>query len=86
MEESVRNKVLTVLGKYKLLGLDTIGFIYHFEKNDYYLPFTRALFSSIEAGNLRGVTSIITLLEILVKPKKEENDKLVKEYEILLKT
>jgi len=38
MEERVRDKVLTVLGEYRLLGLDTMGFIYHFEKNDYYLP------------------------------------------------
>lgn len=79
-------RVLAMLRKYHLVGLDTMGFIYHFEKNESYQSFTTVLFSSIESGAIKAVTSIITLLEVLVKPKKEKNKYLVEEYKFLLQT
>lgn len=82
----IETKILTILKKYHLVGLDTMGFIYHFEENKDYQPFTRLLFSSIESGTIKAVTSIITLLEILVGPKKEKNEHLIEEYKFLLQT
>ncbi|MCD6231858.1 PIN domain-containing protein [Candidatus Aerophobetes bacterium] len=82
----IEAKILVLLRKYSVVGIDTMGFIYHFEKNEDYLPFTKVLFSSIEAGTIKAVTSMITLLEILVKPKKEKNKRLVEEYKFLLHT
>ncbi|MEA3485974.1 MAG: PIN domain-containing protein [Candidatus Aerophobetes bacterium] len=84
--EKVKVKILTRLRKYTLLGIDTMAFIYHFEKNENYQPFTTALFSSIESGDIKAVTSMITLLEVLVKPKKEKNNHLVEKYKFLLGT
>lgn len=75
-----------MLRKYHLVGVDTMGFIYHFEKNENYQPFTTALFASIESGAIKAVTSIITLLEVFVKPKKEKNRHLAEEYRFLLQT
>ena len=75
-----------LLGKYRVVGIDTVAFIYHFEENDIYLPFTDILFRMIEEGEIMGVSSIITLMEILVKPKREGNDEAAEEYKFILQT
>ena len=72
--------------KGKIIGIDTMVFIYHFEKNQIYSPLTFSIFESLEKGNFKGITSILTLLEILVKPKKENNSLLVERYKLLLET
>jgi len=70
----------------KIVGLDTMVFIYHFEENQLYSPLTFSIFESLEKGNFNGITSTLTLLEILVKPRKENNLLLVERYKILLET
>jgi predicted nucleic acid-binding protein len=72
--------------KGKIIGLDTMVFIYHFEENQIYSPLTFSIFESLEKGSFNGITSILTLLEILVKPKKENNSILTERYKILLET
>jgi len=70
----------------KVVGLDTMVFIYHFEENQAYSPLTFSIFESLEKGNFNGITSILTLLEILVKPKKENNLLLTERYKLLFET
>ena len=70
----------------KIVGLDTMVFIYHFEENQIYSPLTFSIFESLEKGNFNGITSTLTLLEILVKPKKENNLLLVERYKLLFET
>ena len=72
--------------KGKIVGLDTMVFIYHFEENQIYSPLTFSIFESLEKGNFNAVTSILTLLEILVKPKKENNSLLIERYKLLFET
>ncbi|MBA7536361.1 hypothetical protein ES705_28624 [subsurface metagenome] len=72
--------------KGKVVGLDTMVFIYHFEENRIYSPLTFSIFESLEKGNFKGITSILTLLEILVKPKKENNSLLTERYKLLFET
>jgi len=72
--------------KGKIVGLDTMVFIYHFEENQIYSPLTFSIFESLEKGNFNGITSILTLLEILVKPKKENNSLLIERYKLLFET
>ena len=72
--------------KGKTIGLDTMVFIYHFEENRVYSPLTFSIFESLEKGNFNGITSILTLLEILVKPKRENNLILTERYKILFET
>jgi len=72
--------------KGKIIGLDTMVFIYHFEENQAYSPLTFSIFESLEKGNFNGITSILTLLEILVKPKKENNLLLTERYRLLFET
>lgn len=68
------------LEEYKCVALDTAVFIYFFEENEEYFPLVKDIFSKIDEGALRGVTSMLTLLEVLVKPIKEERDDLVDLY------
>jgi len=72
--------------KGKIIGLDTMVFIYHFEENQIYSPLTFSIFENLEKGDFNGVTSILTLLEILVKPKRESNSILAERYKILFET
>jgi len=75
---------IALLGKHRLVALDTCCFIYHFEANRRYLPLTRLLFRRIEEGAISAVTSSITLTELLTGPKRLGNDALAQEYEELL--
>jgi predicted nucleic acid-binding protein len=59
------------------------GALFRFEENKDYLPFTRALFKLIEDGRIEGKTSIITRLEILVKPREDGNELLADQYRLI---
>lgn len=72
------------LKKHRIVGLDTMLFIYQFEKYKNFWLKTQIIFSYLEKGKFKGVTSVIGLIEILTKPKKEMNYLLVKEYQELL--
>lgn len=64
--------------------IDTMAFIYHFEENPAYTPFTRTLFQLVEAGEARGVASTLTLMELLVKPKRLGDAVAVEDYKYTL--
>ena len=80
----IEKRCRELLGRYSILGLDTMTFIYHFEENKDYLPFTRALFNLIEDGRIEGKTSVITRLEIMVKPRENGDELLADEYRLVL--
>ncbi len=68
----------------KVLALDTNIFIYHFEENPAYSPYTEELFERIESGRVRAVTSALTLHEILTGARKAGKPDLVALYRNLL--
>ena len=53
--------------------LDTNCFIYYFEDSERYASKLEIIFNRIQDGFLQGNMSTISMLEILVKPKKENN-------------
>ena len=67
-------------------ALDTLVFIYHLENNPKYKEITTRLLSSIELGEIQGVTSSITLLELLVKPLQMDDPAIVENYRYVLTT
>ncbi|MGE5123225.1 MAG: type II toxin-antitoxin system VapC family toxin [Acidobacteriaceae bacterium] len=69
---------------YPILGLDTSVFIYHFESHSKYVHLTRELFSGIETGKCSGITSTITLMEILIRPLSLGALDVARKYETLL--
>jgi predicted nucleic acid-binding protein len=67
-----------------IIGLDTTIFIYHFEANPAYLPLTSELLQGVESGKWSAVTSIITLMEINVRPLQLGRLEVARRYEALL--
>ncbi len=61
-------------------------FIYHFEDHPEFSLITEKLFDAVEKGKYRAVTSFVSLIEILVKPKREGAAKAVADYRDLLLT
>ena len=66
------------------VGLDTVAFIYFIQEHSRFLPLLRPLFTAVDDGRLRAVTSSITLLEVLVAPYRAGDSGLARNYELLL--
>jgi len=80
----IDDRVKKLLRGHQVVGLDTMLFIYSMEARSSYIPFLKAIFYYIEKGLAKGVTSIITLVEVLIKPLKDQNMQAVKNYKFLL--
>jgi len=74
------------LARHERIGVDTMVFIYHLQDHPTYAPLTHPIFEAWEEGRNFGITSVITLLEILVKPKRDGNLAASRDYEELLTT
>lgn len=72
------------LGQYSRLGLDTSIFIYSLERNPRYHELTQTILRKIESGDHHGVTSVITLMELTVRPWQQSLDKIARTYETYL--
>ncbi len=70
--------------RHRAVVLDTMVFIYEFEAHPKFSALTHGIFQALEAGKCRGVISVITLHELLVKPKKQAQLPLVLQYRYLL--
>ena len=68
----------------KRIFLDTSPFIYFIENHEKYADALERIFSGIASGNYRGITSVITLHEVMVKPIRERMTKLMKAYQEIL--
>jgi predicted nucleic acid-binding protein len=63
-----------------LYGVDTMVFVYHFEANEEFGRAAGRLLKDAEEGRCRLVCSILTLLEILVVPKRNGQEDLCRRY------
>lgn len=66
------------------LGLDTAVFIYHLEQNPRYFPLTHALLAGVEAGRWTACTSVVTLMELTVRPWQLDQPEVARRYEAAL--
>ncbi len=66
------------------VALDSSLWIYFIEEQPLFLPLIRPLFVAAEAGELRLLTSELTLLEVLVVPYRTGDGALAARYEGLL--
>lgn len=66
------------------VALDTQIFIYFIEEEDRYLSLIKPLFEAIDRGDFVGVTSGLSLMEVLVAPYRAGNSGLADRYESLL--
>jgi len=74
------------LQRHAVVGLDTVVFIYQYEDNPAYAPLTEAIFDLVEGGRIKAVTSTLTLMEVLVNPKRKGKQDLVEDYTYALTT
>jgi len=75
-----------LLKNHPIIGLDTPLFIYHLEDHPRYIPLTETVFTALEKGMNKGITSYLSLLEILTKPKREGALQAARDYEYYLTT
>lgn len=64
--------------------LDTAPVIYFVERNPQYFIITEAIFQKIDSGQMRAVTSSITLAECLVIPIHQNNESLQQDFQDLI--
>lgn len=64
------NDVLDGAGR---VGIDTTLFIYFIERSAEYSDLLRDFFRRIDSGKIDGVSSVLTLTEVLTKPVQDEN-------------
>ncbi len=72
------------LAKFTVIGLDTSVFIYHLEGHPDYLDLTQELLGGVEHGRWEAITSVITLMEINVRPLQLNLPNIARKYEVLL--
>jgi predicted nucleic acid-binding protein len=70
----------------KMVFLDTAPLIYFIEGHSAYQPILSRLFDFNDKGNFSFVTSSVTLLEVLVKPLREGQIAIAKQYRDILTT
>ena len=68
----------------QLIALDTAPLIYLIERHPTYRPVVRPFFEALDHGELRMVTSIVTLLEVLVRPLRRGDFALAQQYRDVL--
>jgi predicted nucleic acid-binding protein len=59
------------------IGLDTSILIYHFEGNPRYTPLTSSVFTAVASG-VEAVLSSLAVMEILMKPMRDEQSRLAR--------
>lgn len=69
----------------RLVAFDTAPLIYYIEENTAYLPLVDELFDAIDSGDATGITSVLTLQEVLVKPLREGEQDIADQYRNILK-
>jgi predicted nucleic acid-binding protein len=52
----------------RLIALDTSTFIYLIEKHPVFFAAVEPIFQAVDTGAVQAATSVLTLLEVLVKP------------------
>jgi predicted nucleic acid-binding protein len=75
---------LSKLLRGKIIFLDTAPLIYFIEKNIRYIDVIKPIIALIDSQQAKGMTSTITLLEVLVLPLREGNKKLADKYKTIL--
>lgn len=70
----------------KTVGLDTAPLIFFIEKHPIYADVVRPFFQSVDRGEIRVVTSTVTLLEVLVHPIRRGDESLAHQYNDILLT
>lgn len=72
------------IGARRLLLVDTPIFSYHLSDHPRYAPLTAVILEAIESGRVAGLTSAITVAEILTLPAQAGDLQAMQDYELFL--
>lgn len=72
------------LRQHERIGVDTPIFIYHIEGTTHLAGLAGVALDEMAGGAFAGVTSVLTLMEIAVKPLQMGRPDVAEEYEVLL--
>ncbi|MBI4494318.1 MAG: type II toxin-antitoxin system VapC family toxin [Chloroflexi bacterium] len=67
-----------------LVAIDTVVFIYHIEATPAYQHVVGPFFEALARGDFRAVTSVISLMEVAVRPLQLQRPEVADDYERLL--
>jgi predicted nucleic acid-binding protein len=70
--------------RHRRIGLDTSVFIYYLEANPSYVDLSAEIFAWLETAKNTGVTSTLTMTELLVHPYRQGDEAMVNQYYSLL--
>lgn len=65
---------------FPLYGVDSMLFVYHFEEHQRFGPRAAEIFQGAEDGHYSLVTAVLSLMEVLVVPKRRGLDDLADRY------
>ncbi len=68
----------------KVVALDTAPLIFFIERRQPYVDLLRPFFQAVDRGDIRVVTSTVTLLEVLVHPLRHGDENLALQYNDIL--
>ena len=72
------------LSRCRVLMLDTMVFSYHLSGHADYTPVTSTILRAVESGAVAGLTTTITLAELLTRPAQERDRQALRDYELYL--
>lgn len=78
------DRLASLLHRHQVVGLDTSVFIYHIEGDRRYSAAVGAALEALARGEFGAVTSVVTLMEIAVRPLQLGRPDVADEYEILI--
>ncbi|HEV2122779.1 MAG TPA: type II toxin-antitoxin system VapC family toxin [Chloroflexota bacterium] len=84
MGASALTKLDSALSGVSSLGIETSPFIYFIERHPAYVSLLREVFRRMDVGIIAGFSSVITLTEVITKPKQEGNNAIAVVYRNLL--
>ncbi len=68
----------------RLVALDTMVFAYHLADHPGYSALTTVVLEAVESSQMAGVTTTVTLAEILTAPAKTGDRRALQDYELYL--
>jgi predicted nucleic acid-binding protein len=78
--------LVAFLRRHRRIAIDTSIFIYQLEANPRYVSLAHQVFTWLEGPGHNGVTSTITMTELLVHPYREDDEERVNQFYALLST
>lgn len=76
--------IIEALGSRRRIGIDTPVFIYYIEQSALRASVAATILRAVEDGRFEGITSVITLLEIMIRPLRLGRAEIADAYAVLL--